>query len=550
MLTIPGPNLDARVQGLRDEIKENGAWRELPSSLTYQEGTLEDAMDQMARLKKDYPNLKAIVPTYGGPMNEASTWTTFVQSHPDMTFGVADAMPHQVQLMEQGFADGLVGQLPYQSGEQCIDTLFKLQYSGNPPRDRKNDMVFGTNLSFLLRIPLVLAELTVDRNELGYLVIFGYFLLAFLLAIDLGLMAWVVKNRASRIVAAGQPIFLLTILGGIFMLSWAILPLSIADDQTFSQSQLNAACMAVPWLVALGFGMVFSALFSKLWRVYRLIQSSLRFSKVQIQAKDVLWPFLGLTLLNCGILTAWRIAAPLKYTREWHDGSDPWNRPISSYGSCSSENSIPYLTPLILLNFGALLVANFQAFRVRNMKSILSESKYIAITVASMTQAFLVGLPVLFLVEEEPKAQYVVSVLLIFCVGMAVLGFIFFPKVLAANGKTPEQSDARNSHFGASLRAGMNGSMPRSNQETTTSSVNDTVAQIRLAASIAASPSRNCTTHASSVAFDVEEAPTVQPGAGIEINSTTADNQLETATPAPTRAGTEQMQDEETGKSK
>lgn len=52
---------------------------------------------------------------------------------------------------------------------------------------------------------------------------------------------------------------------------------------------------------------------------------------------------------------------------------------------------MPFAVTLILLNFFALLVANYQAFRTRRVKSVLSESKYIAITVASIPQAALVN---------------------------------------------------------------------------------------------------------------------------------------------------------------
>jgi ABC-type sugar transport system substrate-binding protein len=484
MLTIPGPNLEMRVAGLRKQLADSGAWSELPDSLTYQEGTLDDAMEQIAALKRDNPDLAAIVPTYGGPMNEAAMWTSFVEEHRDMTFVVADAMPHQVELMEQGFADGLVGQLPYQSGEQSIDTLLSLQQSGNPPRDHDNDMVLGTNLSFLLRIPLVLPDLTVDMNYLGGLKILGYVLLAITAIGDLAMVFWVVRNRKSRIVAAGQPLFLLTILAGVLFLAFAIIPMGFDDETSSDQNALDAACMATPWLITIGFGVIFSALFSKLWRVDRLLSSSMKFSKVKVRAQDVLWPFLAVTMINVALLTSWTIVAPLVYTRKYHDGTDPWNRHISSYGSCSSSedtNSLPFVVTLIIINLCALFVANYQAFRTRRVKSMLSESKYIAITVASITQAALVGLPVLLLVEDEPRAHYVVQVILIFCVCMAIMGFIFLPKVLALDNVV-ETMDARSSNFGASL--GIT-SRSRSFKRSMTSSsgvANDTVAQIRAAA--------------------------------------------------------------------
>jgi ABC-type sugar transport system substrate-binding protein len=156
--TIQGENLKLRVQGIRQVLKGT-TWKELPNSMIYQhEKTYDDLLEEITELKANNPSLKAIIPTYGGPMNEGKDWTTFVDNNRDLTVVVADAMPHQVQLMERGYADGLVGQLPYQSGEVCIDTLLQLQEVGNPERDPDKELIFGTNLSLLLRVPLMLPE--------------------------------------------------------------------------------------------------------------------------------------------------------------------------------------------------------------------------------------------------------------------------------------------------------------------------------------------------------------------------------------------------------
>merc|ERR1711966_322622 len=58
---------------------------------------------------------------------------------------------------------------------------------------------------------------------------------------------------------------------------------------------------------------------------------------------------------------------------------------------------VPYLATLAVLNFGLLLMANIQAWRARHVKSLLSESKYIAAANAVGGQAFLIGMPLLFL---------------------------------------------------------------------------------------------------------------------------------------------------------
>jgi hypothetical protein len=117
-------------------------------------------------------------------MNEGKEWATFVDNNRDLAVVVADAMPHQVELMERGYADGLVGQLPYQSGEVCIDTLLQLQESGNPERDPDNELIFGTNLSLLLRVPLMLPEVR-KYYDFQLLSLFPHSLTLFALALKM-----------------------------------------------------------------------------------------------------------------------------------------------------------------------------------------------------------------------------------------------------------------------------------------------------------------------------------------------------------------------------
>lgn len=333
--------------------------------------------------------------------------------------------------MNKGYADGLVGQLPYQSGQVCIDTLLKLQKEGNPPRP-VDDQIFGTNLSLLLRIPLVLPSLTVDKNYLGNLAIMGYTFFAILLVGSFAVAGWVVWNRKNQVVKAAQPIFLILIDCGVVLMSSAIIPMTI-DDQHHTQRACNIACNCAPWFFSCGFCLTFAALFSKLWRIDKVLRASLSCRRKVVTVKDMLIPLVTLLSLNIIILTCWAAVAPLQYKRQYHEGTDPWNRKISSYGSCVSDSNIssdPFLALLAIVNLNALLIANVQAYRTRKIKTEFSESKYIAIVVASMAQAGFVGVPLLFLVEDEPQIIFVVLVMLIFVTCTAILSLIFIPKIL------------------------------------------------------------------------------------------------------------------------
>mmetsp|Transcript_24475 Transcript_24475/g.45248 ORF Transcript_24475/g.45248 Transcript_24475/m.45248 type:complete len:121 (+) Transcript_24475:835-1197(+) len=106
-------------------------------------------------------------------------------------------------------------------------------------------------------------------------------------ALAAGFAFWTFKNRKERLVRASQPLFLLLICLGCFVMSSAILPFSI-DDSIASQRGCDVACMAWPWLFSSGFAVAFSALCSKLWRINKVMNHARRLRKVVVTEKVVL----------------------------------------------------------------------------------------------------------------------------------------------------------------------------------------------------------------------------------------------------------------------
>ena len=83
------------------------------------------------------------------------------------------------------------------------------------------------------------------------------------------------------------------------------------------------------------------------------------------------------------------------------------------------------------MNFGVLLLSNIQAYQARSIQSEFNESQYISIIMASMLQAFLIGIPIMALVGGKlPRVFYLVGVSLIFVVCMVILLLLFLPKML------------------------------------------------------------------------------------------------------------------------
>lgn len=80
---------------------------------------------------------------------------------------------------------------------------------------------------------------------------------------------WVYVNLDQRVVKASQPLFLWLVCAGAFIMASSIFPFGIEDD-IVSYRGASIACMSSMWQYALGFVMLVSALYSKIWRINRV----------------------------------------------------------------------------------------------------------------------------------------------------------------------------------------------------------------------------------------------------------------------------------------
>lgn len=354
-----------------------------------------------------------------------------------LSVGTSEFMPY----LNTGYLDGLTSQIVYQMGsrsaEALLETFQKVQ-DGTLALPIQEKPFFETKVVAYNVIPLNLDTThppQLDQNLLGNLVWVGYVGYGIILVSAMLCTGWTIVNRSAIVVRAAQPFFLLILLVGIVILASTIIPLSLedgGDPDSVSERFAVGVCMSQPWLAFTGFSVIFSALFSKTWRVNKLFSTASSHLRVQVSRKDVLAPFAVVFTCNVIILTCWTIIDPLTYIRLVGDGTDFWNRSIESYGACRSDHALAFLIPLAVVNFGVVGIACWQAFEGRKIESAFAESKYIALAVASLFQAFLTGFPILVIVKEDPQSFFLVLTLMILVLSEGILLLIFLPKITMA----------------------------------------------------------------------------------------------------------------------
>ena len=116
---------------------------------------------------------------------------------------------------------------------------------------------------------------------------------------------------------------------------------------------------------------------SKLWRINIVMKHAKGFKRVKVLPKDVIVPLVVLLGLNLLVLIVWSIIDPLKWDLVTIMEDPIFKRPILVQGECSGQNRDAFLGALLAINGIAIALTLWQAYLARNIRTDLSESKYV-----------------------------------------------------------------------------------------------------------------------------------------------------------------------------
>lgn len=260
----------------------------------------------------------------------------------------------------------------------------------------------------------------------------GYVLMGIVIFLGLLCLFWAYLNRASRVVQASQPIFIGLVIAGCVVMSAATIPFSMEETTVKDESGLDIACMASQWIYYVGFAIAFSALLTKTWSVYQIYRKP-DVDTITLRPVHFAKTLGALLLVNIIVLLSWTFVAPLKWTRVEGESKDAFDRSINSYATCSAESgsALPFRLVLVTFNLGVLIVANVLAYKCRDVSIEYQENRYIAISMASILQAWAMGIPILIVVKDSPQAKFFVEVAIIFVTCSSILLLMFVPKMFS-----------------------------------------------------------------------------------------------------------------------
>ena len=255
---------------------------------------------------------------------------------------------------------------------------------------------------------------------------------AFLLCFgSIAVVFWVLWNRKKAVMRAFQPILLIQSAVGFFFMGATLIPLGF-DDSLFSKDILDITCMATPWIYVFGYTVSFSAIYSKIQVCTKIYKNPGKYDRMMVRPRDSLKLFCNLFVLNGVLLALWTIVDPLKWSRTEktpHGSPSPFGT-VESYGSCKSEKlRYPgFGIALFIFNLLCCFVAMVQARRFRLLVLEYRQTQWLQLCLVPFFEAWIIGGPVIVLLNEQPTAQYVAFILIIASSSIASASAIFGPK--------------------------------------------------------------------------------------------------------------------------
>lgn len=235
-------------------------------------------------------------------------------------------------------------------------------------------------------------------------------------------LVWVFYD--TNTIRAGQPEFLYLLCFGSAMESAAIFTLSWDESYGWSGEQLDLLCTLTPWFFFVGHLLMFSALFTKLWRVDQVLQ----FSRKKVKVIQVMGPLTLLLLAAVAVLTVWTVLNRFVWERTLIGEA-----PAETYGECTSDHwEIYFLVLAGLIVFSKIVTAGL-AWKTCDIPQDFSDASSVFYAISAHLQAWFIGVPILVVLgNQSADATYFGRVLLIWVFAVSGVGLVVVPKVVKA----------------------------------------------------------------------------------------------------------------------
>jgi 7 transmembrane sweet-taste receptor of 3 GCPR len=151
---------------------------------------------------------------------------------------------------------------------------------------------------------------------------------------------------------------------------------------------------------------------------------------INVSMRDIFATAALLLTPNVIVLLTWTLLAPLEWTRVQQSTMDIFGRHTESFGECASEDAYIYAIVICAINFTFLMLGNWAVYQSRNIETEYNESRYIAVSLFAVLQAWCMGIPILAVTYDNPQGRFYVMCGIIFVTAQSILSLVYIPKML------------------------------------------------------------------------------------------------------------------------
>lgn len=121
--------------------------------------------------------------------------------------------------------------------------------------------------------------------------------------------------------------------------------------------------------------------------------------------------------------------SPLSWSREV-TSTDQFGEPLESVGFCTGDHWKAFLSIIAAWHLALLFSACYLCYKARHISSRFVESKSLVLAIASHLQIYLISIPVLLLIGNDPVSNLFIRSVVIWINDFAII-IIIFGKLLA-----------------------------------------------------------------------------------------------------------------------
>lgn len=324
----------------------------------------------------------------------------------DVTVGLYNIVPNEIVEGNRTYRSVLVSQYRPETGWQDIPGV-EIVY-----RD-------GT------KVPPDTARFITNENHISVAVrIIGLVLMSISLTVAFTCLLLLKKYEKDAVVLRAQPFFMRILCIGSMLMSCSIFTLSWDEGAGWSNAKLSVACMLTQWFFFFGQILTFCALFTKLWRVDRVLQ----FRRTAVTILNVMKPTLALLFCTISILITWTIVDPWAWKRELIS-----ELPAETFGQCTCAKFWPFFGSLIGLLFCAEILTFYFAWKTADVPEDFRDSAAVMYASFAQLQSFAVGIPMLAVLgTSSVDATYFGRIFLIWIFAVSSVAVVVGPKIVKA----------------------------------------------------------------------------------------------------------------------